>query len=172
MGEQEVAMEASVVTSQIRAALKMLRSAIEACPDSLWNRECDHNRTWVLAYHTLFFAHLYLSPSEEAFEPFEREVEGFTGYGRDHLGDWTKLSQADVLSKEDVLAYCDYVDERVASLVASTSFDAVSGFHWLPFSKGETHLYNLRHIQHHAAQMIERLRQETGTAIRWVGQVR
>ena len=28
-----------VVTSQIRAALRMLRSTIESCPETLWNRE-------------------------------------------------------------------------------------------------------------------------------------
>ncbi len=165
-------MEASAVTSQIRAALKMLRSSIEACPDSLWERDTDHNQTWVLAYHTVFFAHLYLSPSQEAFTPFEREVRGYAGYGRTHLGDWSELSSEDVLSKADVLTYCDYVDERVPSLVASTPFDAPSGFPWLPFSKGETHLYNLRHIQHHAGQLIERLRQEAGIGTDWVGQVR
>ena len=36
-------MEQDAVTSQIRAALKMLRSAIEACPDALWHRKSDHN---------------------------------------------------------------------------------------------------------------------------------
>lgn len=168
----EVAMDPSIVSPQIRAALKMLRSAIEACPDALWNRETDHNPFWVLAYHTLYFAKaehpLYMSQSEEAFKPWEDQVEGHPGYSRVDLGNWDNLTPEDVLSKLDVLAYCDYVDSRVAEPVASTPLDAPSGFHWLKFSKGEAHLYNLRHIQHHAGQLIERLRQEVDIGGKWV----
>jgi len=161
-------MDHEIVVSQIVAALRMLRSTIEACPEELWNRTSDHNRFWALAYHATFFAHLYLSPSKEALEPFEREVAGHTCYGRDHLGDWAELVEEDAFTVADVLAYCDHIVERVEDLVASTSFDAPSGFHWLTFSKGETHLYNLRHIQHHAGQLGDRLRQEAGIGTRWV----
>lgn len=158
-----------IVSSQIRAALRMLRFAIEACPDELWDRESDHNRFWVLAYHTLYFTHLYLSPSEEEFEPFERQVSGHGGYGKTDLGNWLDLTAADAFNKTDVLAYCDHIDARVSELVVSTPFDAESGFSWLKFSKGEAHLYNLRHIQHHAGQLTERLRQEAGISSgKWV----
>ncbi|MBU0595689.1 DinB family protein [Candidatus Bipolaricaulota bacterium] len=165
---EEVAVDQEMVVSQILAALKMLRSTIEACPDSLWDRTSDYSRFWVLAYHTILFAHLYLSPSEEAFEPFERKVAGHSAYGRDHLGDWSRLRPEDAFSVPDVLAYCDHVIGRVADLVAAAPFDAPSGFHWLTFTKGETHLYNLRHIQHHAGQLAHRLRQEAGIGTRWV----
>ncbi len=165
-------MDRVAVISQIRASLKMLRSTVEACPDSLWHRDSDHNPFWVLAYHSIYFAHLYLSPSEEAFEPFERGVEGREGFGRTHLGDWSVLTSDDAYSKEDVLAYCDYVDGRVAELVDSTPFDGPSGFGWLPFSRGEAHLYNLRHIQHHAGQLAERLRQVAGEGTGWVSAIR
>jgi hypothetical protein len=165
-------MDHEAVAAQIRAALQMLRAAIEACPDSLWNRETDHNAFWVLAYHALFFAHLYLSPSEEAFEPWGKKIEGRPGFGRTDLGDWTELQPGDTYTKPDVLAYCDHVDGLVAELVQSAAFDAPSGFHWLPFSRGEAHLYNLRHIQHHAGQLTERLRQISGTGSGWVFAVR
>ena len=164
----EVAMEPTVISSQIRAALKMLRSAIEACTDDLWNREADNNPFWVLAYHTIYFTHLYLSPSEDEFNPYERQAAGHAGYGKADLGNWSDLTSADTFAKADVLAYWDYIYERVSELVEATPFDAPSGFHWLNFSRGEAHLYNLRHIQHHAGQLSERLRQEANSGIRWV----
>jgi hypothetical protein len=165
-------MDHDAVAAQIRAALKMLRLAIEACPDSLWNRASDHNPFWVLAHHALYFAHLYLSPSENAFEAFERNVEGRPGFGRTDLGDWIELISGDVYSRDDVLAYCDHIDQKVSGLVGATPFDEPSGFHWLPLSRGEAHLYNLRHIQHRAGQLIERLRQSTGEGSGWVFSVR
>ena len=163
-------MEKDVIVSQIRAALKMLRAAIEACPDSLWNRESDDNRFWVLAYHALFFAHLYLFPSEDAFEPWEAQIEGHPQMGREHLGDWTKLQPEDLYTKSDVLTYCTYVEGLVSDRVETTPFDEPIDFYWMrqPCKQSELHLYNLRHIQHHAGQLSERLRQTTGRGIDWV----
>ena len=167
-------MEKGVIVSQIRAALKMLRAAIEACPDSLWNRESDHNAFWVLAYHALFFAHLYLFPSEKAFEPWEEQIEGCPHMGRQHLGDWTKLQAGDVYTKSDVLAYCTYIEGLVSDRVESIPFDVPADFRWMrrPCTQYELHLYNIRHIQHHAGQLSERLRQTTGSGIDWVKAVR
>jgi len=161
-------MEPAIVSSQIQAALKMLRSSIEACPDNLWNREADANPFWVIAYHSLYFTHLYLSPSEDEFAPYQRQVTGHASFGKADLGDWRDLTHSDTFNKTDVLAYCDYISQRVANLVESTPFDSPSGFDWLKFSKAEAHLYNLRHIQHHAGQLSERLRQEADLGVRWV----
>ncbi len=43
-----------VIRSQYHAALDMLGAAIEACPDDVWDRPADENRTWQVAYHMLF----------------------------------------------------------------------------------------------------------------------
>ena len=40
--------------SQYHAALATLREAIELCPDALWDRQADRNRSWQIAYHALF----------------------------------------------------------------------------------------------------------------------
>jgi len=160
-------MDTAVLTSQIRAALKMLRQSIESCPEDLWSRPTDHNAFWVLAYHTVFFAHLYLSASQESFEHFEREVQGHECFGKSDLGDWSELTSGDEFAKDDVLAYCDHVHEHVSQWVGATPFDAPSGFPWLKFAKSEAHLYNLRHIQHHVGQLNERLRQEAGIGFGW-----
>jgi hypothetical protein len=165
-------MDHEMVVAQIRASLAMLRSTIEACPEGLWDRKTDENRFWALAYHTLYHAHLYLSPSEDAFVPWEREVKGKAGFGRTHLGDWAELTPEDTYAKADVLAYCDHIDGMVADLVASTPFDAPSGFPWLSFTRGEAHLSNLRHIQHHVGQLSERLRQTMDVGTDWVSSVR
>ena len=161
-----------IVVAQLRAALAMLRSTIEACPQELWNRETDYNRFWALAYHALYHAHLYLYPSEAAFVPWERKVQGKEGFGRTHLGDWAELTPDDTYAKADVLAYCDHIDGLVATLVASAPFDAPSGFPRLAFTRGEAHLSNLRHIQHHAGQLSERLRQAADVGTEWVFAVR
>ncbi len=51
----------SALKSQYHASLAMLRTAIRACPEDLWSSSDGHaNRYWRIAYHTLYYTHLYL----------------------------------------------------------------------------------------------------------------
>ena len=59
-----------ILKSQYRASLAMLRASVEACPDALWYDATPKNAFWQIAYHTLFFTHLYLQPEEQAFRPW------------------------------------------------------------------------------------------------------
>ena len=58
----------SVLKSQYHAALAMLREAVERCPADEWSSADHKNVFWQVAYHTLFFTHLYLQPDEAAFQ--------------------------------------------------------------------------------------------------------
>ena len=44
-----------------------------------------------------------------------------------------------------------------------------SGFSWYPISKLEHQIVNIRHIQHHTAQLADRLRAAHDVGIRWAG---
>jgi hypothetical protein len=48
------------------------------------------------------------------------------------------------------------------------TLDSASGFHWLPFSRFELHLYNLRHLEHHTGQLADRLRSVANLGVTWV----
>jgi hypothetical protein len=52
---------AAILVSQYQASLKMLKQAIDACPDSLWNASGDRNKFWQVAYHAIYFVHEYLA---------------------------------------------------------------------------------------------------------------
>ena len=43
------------------------------------------------------------------------------------------------------------------------------GFWWYKMSKLEHQFVNIRHTQHHAAQLMDRLRQVAGVGIDWIG---
>lgn len=59
-----------VLKSQYHTSLAMLREAIEQCPDDLWLDMRPKNAFWQVAYHSLFFAHLYVGQDEAAFTPW------------------------------------------------------------------------------------------------------
>ena len=162
-------MKQEIVVSQYRAALMMLRQTVEDCPDTLWNRGSDDNAFWQIAYHTLYYVHLYLSKSDNEFEAWPKHIEDYPHMGRGlpwPPHDPPKIG--DPYTKDDILEYFDFIDERIPDFVAAAPYDDPAGFFRLPFSRGALHLYNIRHIQHHAGQLIERLRQTTGKGVDWV----
>ena len=62
-----------IIRSQYLATLEMLKQAIEKCPDAIWDDPADKNRFWHVAYHALFYTHLYLQPSEQDFRPWAKQ---------------------------------------------------------------------------------------------------
>jgi hypothetical protein len=147
------------VRSQYGAALAMLRATIAQCPDLLWDDPADKNRFWHVAYHALFYAHLYLSPSLDDFVAWAGHR---AGYERMETPPAPPYTQADLL---DFLAECE---AHAARHLATLDFAAPSGFHWLPMNKLELQLYNIRHIQTHAGELAERLSQRAGIDVGWV----
>ena len=55
------------IIAQYLAALAMLKQSILACPETIWDRPDDPTTFSQVAYHALFFTHLYLQESEHAF---------------------------------------------------------------------------------------------------------
>jgi hypothetical protein len=74
------------------------------------------------------------------------------------------------LTKEESLSYVPICRQKLLETFAaetSESLQGSSGFHWLPFSRGELHLYNLRHVQHHTGQLSAYLRRIVHDNERW-----
>jgi hypothetical protein len=145
--------------SQYHASLEMLKQAVLKCPDALWEDPTYKNEFWNIAYHTLFYVHLYLSPSEKGFIPWAKNKPGYS--------DLTKGKEP--YSKEEVLAYAAIVTEQVEQQVSTLDPDAASEFWWLPFSKLELQLYNIRHLQQHVGELCERLGVTADIDVEWVG---
>jgi hypothetical protein len=163
----------AMLKSQYHAALAILKETIERCPEELWLSDRYHNAFWQVAYHALFFAHLYMMPRLEDFRPWA-EHQGDVQHEDGIPGPVDPNSKLPVIpepySRQQALAYwaiCDgMVDHAVDALDLHSS---QSGFHWYPIPKLEHQLVNLRHIQHHMAQLADRLRTEEEVGIRWVG---
>jgi hypothetical protein len=148
----------AVLKSQYHASLAMLRQAIELCPPEEWLSTSHKNAFWQVSYHALFFAHLYLQPDEAAFKVWEKQ------HG---AGDGTAGAP---YSQQDVLEYSEFCDRMVDRAVDALDLDRVdSGFSWYRMSKLEHQFVNIRHIQHHAAQLIDRVRSVADVGVAWVG---
>ncbi len=147
-----------MLKSQYHAALAMLRDAIEQCPDAEWLSRDHKNAFWQVAYHVLFFAHLYLQQNETTFVLWSQ-----------HHGD-DDGTRGEPYSRAQVLEYWSFVDRAVDSAVDLLDLESPeSGFSWYTMSKLEHQLVNIRHVQHHSAQLADRLRSAADIGITWVG---
>jgi len=154
----------AAVRSQYLSVLAMLQQAVERCPDELWDVAEDANKTWRVAYHALFFTHLYLSARLEDFRPWAKHWEKAEALGAD-------APAGPLFSKGDVLEYLAFCRARAAEATAALDPAAPSGFFWLPFEKLELQFYNIRHLQQHTGELMERLGARAGISCDWVSRV-
>jgi len=156
----------AVLKSQYHASLAMLREAIDACPSGLWTDASYVNQFWQVAYHTLFYTHFYLQPSESGFVPWEHHRPKHHFF----VSGWDGAKSATPYSIDDVRAYWARCDAMIDAAVDRLDLGAPDcGFPWYKMSKLEHQFVNLRHIQHHTGQLAERVRQATGHGIDWAG---
>lgn len=160
-----------LLISQYHAALSTLGHAVVRCPEKLWNAPIVRYPLSQVAFHTLIFADLYLGCEDElAFrrQPFHLAHAEF-------FGDYEQLEDREpvcVYERPAILKYLEFVRDKATSVLAAETAATLAGPTGLPrrdFSRAELHVYNIRHIQHHAAQLIMRLRLDSEIDIPWIG---
>jgi len=153
----------SAIRQQFHAAIDMLANAIKACPESVWS---GHGRGafWYLSFHVLFFLDLYLSEEDESrFRP--PPPFGLTELEPD------VVQPERAYGKDELLVYLEHCRKRLDAVLAGMTEAWTANpcpFPYRDMSNGELLLYNMRHVQHHAAQLNMLLRQNTDSAPRWV----
>ncbi|MBI3408633.1 MAG: DinB family protein [Planctomycetes bacterium] len=159
-----------LIASQYEASLCTLGHCVAKCPNELWNARVARFPFCQVAFHTLFFADYYLGSDAESLrqQPFHLANPNL-------FGDYEQLLDREPVSlyeRPQIEAYLDFCRKKaMATLAAETqeSLCAPAKFPRKNFSRAELHVYNIRHIQHHAAQLILRLRLDSGVDIPWIG---
>jgi uncharacterized damage-inducible protein DinB len=152
----------TILANQFLASLCMLNECIKKCPQENWEGKIANDTFRQVAYHTLFYVDLYLSPGAEAFQLRDCHHRG---------GDERSSTAAcSGLAKDETLSYLAMCRQKALETLASETLESLqrkSGFSWLPFSRGELYLYNLRHVQHHTGQLSAYLRRIVEDGDRW-----
>ncbi len=145
---------------QFGASIDMLENAIKLCPLELWDTE---KKFWYITYHCLFWLDYYLTLDPANFEP----PSPYTLSEFDPSG----AMPSRTYTKEELITYLQYSRKKCFDLV-STMTEEIANSRWINdyknYSVFEILLYNMRHVQHHTAQLNLLLRQETNTAPKWV----
>jgi hypothetical protein len=153
-----------ILWKQFGASIDMLENSIKACPDELWNSD---SKFWYIGYHTLFFLDYYLSDDPDNFLP----PEPFTLSEFNEDGEMPER----VYSKEELLSYLGFCRKKCHDLIANLNKDSAAKRFinkYRNYSITEILIYNMRHVQHHAAQLNLLLRQNSDFVPDWVSRTK
>jgi len=148
---------------QFGASIDMLRNAILMWPDHLWESKPKFFR---MAFHTLFFLEYYLTNPPDDFRPFLP----VSPEGDDDIG------PSRIYTKKEILNYLEACRSKCRQQIDNFNEGNID-MRWVQkkwnrnFNYYELMMYNMRHVQHHAAQLNTMLRNEIDNAPDWVSRV-
>ena len=165
----------TTIWQQFGAAIDMLDDALRACPDHLWRaglwdtgeEQPEWAQFWYIGFHALFWLDFYLSGSKEGFAP----PAPFTLDELDPAG----LLPERPYTREELQAYLQYGRQKCQATIEALTDDEAHQFFKFPWGElpfVELLLYNMRHVQEHAAQLNLFLGQQTGSGPGWVAKAR
>ena len=149
--------------AQFCGTIEMLIKAIDHCPEEIWNEGNGFPDFWYTAYHTTFWLDFYLTGNPDSYKPYK-------DFGL------TEFDPAGILperefSKEEIKLYALFCLEKckfkIKNLTEEES-DREFIFGTLSLPYFELLIYNMRHVQHHTAQLNLLLRQKIDSAPGWV----
>lgn len=163
---------------QFGASIDMLENAILTCPKDQWN---NSKRMFYMAYHCIVFLDYYMTHPPKGFTaalPFT-----ITAHGHIPAEALDDLIPNRIYSQEELLGYLKSCRAKCRKLIAGLTEermqepwtkepDPIGSPSTVNYSVFEILLYNLRHVQHHAAQLNLHLRQGINDAPRWVSSAR
>lgn len=160
----------AAIASQYLATLEMMKQVISKCPDDVWRGSKPTNQFWHIAYHALFYTHLYLQPQGADFTPWPKHRPNLNSLGPPPWAPEEGIEPGEPFSQAEVLDYLALCQQEVHTQTQNLKLDAPSGFDWIPLNKLELQFYNIRHLQQHVGELSQRLWAEAGIEIDWVGQ--
>jgi uncharacterized damage-inducible protein DinB len=151
---------------QFAAAMDMLENAIRACPDDQWD---NSSRFWYLAYHTTFWTDYYLSDT-----PLEKDYRPPSPFTLSEFEDQALPER--VYTKAEVIGFLHHGRKRLQRQLQGSSIEDLLEKRFTSeyrnFSLFELLLYNIRHVQHHTAQLNLLIRQGGATPPDWVSRTK
>jgi hypothetical protein len=155
---------------QFGASIDMLKNAIVLWPEERWD---THRKFFYTAYHCLVFLDYYLKiPAENLSSPLPFTLMEPANIPEGAVDD---IIPDRIYSKQELLDYLQLSREKCREVIWSLTEEKLAE-RWVEqepeggknFAILELLLYNMRHVQHHAAQLNMLLRLEINDAPRWV----
>ncbi len=150
--------QAEAVSDQFIRTLSMFRLAVSTFSEDAWRKgDSLYQRPAGLALHIAQTIDFYsaLKPGDGSDDPLTQIH-------------WEERDSSKLPSQEELLGFLDIVEERLANFIAKSDFQAEEEqFPWTGITVLSRAMYNLRHTQHHLADMAMELQRRGFTPPDW-----
>jgi hypothetical protein len=141
------------------AAIDMFENAVVMCPEKFW----DKPQFWYKAFHASFWLDYYMTVKPDGFSP----PPPFTTSEFDPAGKMPERRY----TKEEILFYVRSSRKKLHDIMKNMNAETALK-RWINPDRNCTYfemlLHNMRHLQHHTAQLNLLLRQSIDNAPPWV----
>ena len=156
--------------SQFGAAIDMLENVIELCTDDFLQ---SHQKFFYITFHILIFLDYYLTIPPKGFVPFL----SFTEVPKDEIpaNAIDDLLPDRFYTKSELITYLKLSRVKCKNLIKRLEKEPGLRFieelevGAMDYSAIEILFYNMRHVQHHTAQLNMLLRTEMNHSVKWIG---
>ncbi|HMO39359.1 MAG TPA: DinB family protein [Saprospiraceae bacterium] len=155
--------------NQFGASIDMLINVVHLCPDAYFSK---HKRFYYIAYHSVIFLDYYLTIPPKDFVPLLPFTQKMPEQRPQEAID--DLIPDEIYSKKELIEYLERCREKCKNIITNLTDDKLNE----RFTEGnapndmdypilEILLYNLRHTQHHVAQLNMLIRQNLDKHMEW-----
>ena len=161
-------MDVSVFENQYDKTLNMIQETISSYNKSLWYDSVNFQYpAWQIAYHGLYYTNIYCSPTEEKIIPWPKEKENYHFFGNKPWPPYEKIVIEESFSTNEINEFIDFLKKQIPNYLKDFSPDKKCWPFWYDESQLEFHINNLRHLQHHTAEILERHNSLVKTEYSW-----
>jgi hypothetical protein len=153
---------------QFGASIDMLSNSITLWPDDNWY---NNKKVFYIAYHSAVFLDYYLTiPSKNFTSPLPFTLVESDNIPEDAIDD---VIPDRIYTKRELLDYLQSSRKKCHRIIGGLTEEKLNE-RWIEdpgnmnYSFLEILLYNMRHVQHHAAQLNLLLRKEINIAPWWI----
>ncbi len=156
--------------NQFGASIDMLEEAIKLCPEEVYAK---NKRYYYIAFHSLIFLDYYLTTPPSEFTPqLTFTIKEPADVPPEAVDD---LIPDKLYTKYELLIYLRSCREKCFQLISNLNSETIKERFIEEFDEDpmdfpvlEILFYNMRHLQHHVAQLNMILRDEIDRAPKWI----
>ena len=142
----------TTLIKQYNKTMDMLSKVIQDYDIDLWSDDSEYKYpAWQIAYHALYYGNIYCAATEKSRMKWVKQRKNH------HLLMKTKKQVfSEIYSKDDILEFLEFFRGHIEGYLEELLPDHDCWPNWYDENQLEFHINNIRHLQHHTAEMIER----------------
>jgi hypothetical protein len=154
--------------NQYGKCFNMLFHAINDYKEELWFDHFNYKSpVWQIVYHAIFYTNIYCGAEEKDIEHWAKEKNDYHRF--DKLQEIKRIDadQIKPYTKNEMIEYLEFVKSKVPDYLSRMKPEEKCWPYWYNEKQLEFHINNIRHIEHHIAEIIERHDIASGFPYKW-----